>query len=199
MKFSVETQEKNGEVWFKVPDIARALKMTRQSIDLKRNKVVQQNKERFKSLTGNQNAAYFVNKSGYQQLLLQLKIPVALKTTVTDVSSSIASVREHLETQKKLKVKSGHVYLLHNRSQDIAKIGKAIDCRKRWKGYQCPHNWVPKVAIRVTDQTKAEKKLLKYMHAHYTLSNGREFFWCGNIGPIVAYMSTFGENILGEI
>ena len=123
-----------------------------------------------------------------------------MKLSVNSVRESVVAIGKYIRENKTKEQCSGHVYLLHNLSGNIAKIGKAKDCRVRWKEYQCPHNWVPKVAIEVDDQTKAEGVLLDYMDKHYTLSNGKEFFWCDNIEPIRKFMeSKFGESILHQI
>ncbi len=104
-----------------------------------------------------------------------------------------------IRASKKKKVTSGFIYMLQNRMGDIVKVGKAKDCRKRWRSYQCTHNWVPYAAIRVEDMSESEARLIRYMHIHYQLSNGKEFFWCKNLKPVLDFMTKFGENGLSEI
>ena len=94
----------------------------------------------------------------------------------------------------------GYVYLLESASGTIAKVGRAADCRKRWRSYQCPPNWKPRFAVHVSDQVAAETQLIAFMHTRFQLANGREFFRCYNTHPIMEYMATkFGPNELAFI
>ena len=117
-----------------------------------------------------------------------------------DLLMRAKGIRELIDISKKEKHDDGFVYLLHNTAGDVAKVGKAADCRKRWKSYQCPLNWKPQFAVWVSDQAVAERKLIKYMNEHYTLGCGTEFFWCDNVKPVMHFMTiTFGKNRLSEI
>ena len=94
----------------------------------------------------------------------------------------------------------GYVYLLESVSGTIAKVGRAVDCRKRWRSYQCPPNWKPRFAVHVPDQVAAETQLIAFMHTRFQLANGREFFRCYNTHPVMEYMAMkFGPNELAFI
>jgi len=115
------------------------------------------------------------------------------------ILQNIKDAAEYMRNRKKPRGK-GFVYLLRNKTGDIAKVGKADNCRARWKSYQCPFNWVPVAAYRVEKQTESEAKIIGFMRDNFTLACGREFFWCSNTTPVQKYMTTtFGENILHEI
>ena len=203
----IETREVDGKTWYSAPDIARYLGITKRN---KRRYIEKIPRGAEEGCVHNFhrnpkwslhpcNCVMYLSKKGYRYFIDCLKkLTVADKTDVADVLEHLKRVKVILDTKQKKKP-NGYIYLLHNLTGTIAKVGKATDCRKRWRSYQCPHNWVPKVAIAVPNQIKAENKLIKYMHSQYTLSNGREFFWCDNLTPVIKYMEGFGENIISQI
>ena len=94
----------------------------------------------------------------------------------------------------------GFIYLLLNTNGDVAKVGRAINCRKRWNSYQCPVNWKHIAAIRVKDMICCERIFINWMKERYPVACKREFFWCDNVKPIVKYLEeNFGPNVIQEI